>query len=247
MVLYLTEGLLKESVSVDEVIDAINNRRGVLITYHGEDNEHTGARYIEPYVYGLTTANNPAIRAYQYYGDTKKGAPAWKLLRLDRILSWKPTDNTFDIEPQARGWAAEAFNGNDKLLPTIYATVELGEKPMTDLERLRARTRQLKQSQPINIKDINQMNKTSVKGTENRNGGPIGDNSPSVGVNKPQNQISTKQVYQPLNTNGTPKNKEDDAPVRQEPKASGPIVQDKEDEPMTNDQFSGAMKRRLEN
>ncbi len=245
MVLYLTEGLLKESVSGDEVIDAINKRRGVLITYHGEDNEHTGARYIEPYVYGLTTANNPAIRAYQYYGDTKKGAPAWKLLRLDRVLSWKPTGNTFEIEPQARGWAAEAFNGNDKLLPTIYATVELGEKPMTDLERLRARTRQLKQSQPINIKDINQMNKPSVQSVEKREGGPIGDNNPSVGVDKPESQKGTKQVYQPLNTNGTPKNKEDEAPVRQEPKANGPIVQDKEYEPMTNDQFKDAMEKEL--
>ena len=242
MILYLRKNLLKESVSGDSVIDAINNRRGVLIKYHGENNTHTGARYIEPYVYGLTTANNPAIRAYQYYGDTKRGVPQWKLLRLDRIESWEPTDNTFDLEPQARGWAAEAFNGNDKLLPTIYSTVELGAAPQTDLERLRARTKQLKQSKPINIDTINKMNQangTSTQTSKEKQSGPIGNNTPTIGTKEPTAQPKAVQSYQALNTDGTPKMKQDQPPVKQEPKTSGPVVQDT---PMTQNQFADAIK-----
>jgi hypothetical protein len=254
--LYLTEGILNESVSGDEVIKAIDNRVGVLIRYSGENNEHTGVRYIEPYVYGSTTANNPAIRAYQYYGDTKTGTPAWKLLRLDRIESWQPTDNKFDIEPQARGWAAEAFNGNDKSLPNIYRVVELGEQPMTDLEKLRARTRRIQQGNTVNINDINGLNQskeTPVKNVEKKQTGPIGDNQPNTGVNNPETDNKTKQSSKPLNTNGTPKNNEAQPPVRQEPKSNGPIVGDttnpeenNKDELMSNDQFRDMLKRNLE-
>lgn len=255
MVLYLTEGILNESVSGDQVIDAIDKKVGVLIRYGGENNEHTGVRYIEPYVYGSTTANNPAIRVYQYYGDTKTGTPAWKLLRLDRIEYWEPTENHFDIEPQARGWAAQAFNGNDKLLPNIYRVVELGEEPQTDLEKLRAKTRQMKQSKPININYINKVNQAKEAPVETqgqKKSGPVGNNEPQTGtVNPDANQ--TKQYSTPVNTNGTPKNNEAQPPVRQEPQSSGPIVgnptnpeENKADKLMSNAQFRDMLKKNLE-
>ena len=250
MVLYLTEDILNESVSGDEVINAIDNRVGVLIKYKGDDNEHTGVRYIEPYVYGVTSANNPAIRAYQYYGDTKTGVPAWKLLRLDRIESWKPTNNVFDLEPQARGWAAEAFNGNDKLLPNIYRVVQLGEEPITDMDKLKARTRQLKQGNTVNIKDFD---KVKQNGEEKNQSGPIGNNQPNFGVDNPEANSVKKDMSTPLNTDGTPKNNESQPPVRQPKKSNGPVIDDatnpeknNPEELMSNDQFRDMLRRNLD-
>ena len=104
-----------------------------------ENASHTGKRYIEPYVFGVTKAGNDAIRAYQYWGDTKKGTPAWKLFRLDRIESWEPTGEKFELEPQARGWASQAFNkGGDKSLVKIYTIAKLDDEPLTDYEKLKA-------------------------------------------------------------------------------------------------------------
>jgi hypothetical protein len=255
VVLYLTEGILNESVSGDEVINAIDNRVGVLIRYSGENDEHRGVRYIEPYVYGLTTKGNPAIRAYQYYGDTKRGVPAWKLLRLDRIDLWQPTDTKFDIEPQARGWAAQAFNGNDKLLPTIYKVVELNDNPQTDLERLRARTRQLQNSKPLNINQINQQKTQTEMPVDNqtKKSGPVGVNKPNIGTNPPVNVQQNKNTPSPVNQDGTPKNNETQPPVKQEPKQNGPIVGDttnpnenKPTELMSNDKFKEMLRRNLD-
>lgn len=84
---------LVEGVSISSVTDSINGRYRVTINYKG-DPKHgiaPGIRTIEPYVYGLTKAGNPCIRAYQPYGDTASKVPSWKLFRLDRIVSWKPT------------------------------------------------------------------------------------------------------------------------------------------------------------
>ena len=196
-----------------------------------------------------------AIRAYQYYGDTKSGTPSWKLLRLDRIDSWQPTDTKFDVEPQARGWAAQAFNGADKMLPTIFKVVDLGEEPMTDLERLQARTRQLKQSKPVNITQINTTNtsKDSPTVPQEKETGPLGGKQPETGVPTPQKSDIEKVNSKPLNTDGTEKNDESQPPVRQEPKQTGPIIgnptnpeENNSEELMSNDQFRDMLRRNLE-
>ena len=61
------------------------------------------------------------------------------------------------------------------------------------------------------------------------------------------------QTSTPLNTNGTPKNDETQPPVRQEPKANGPVSgnptnpkENNPDELMSNDQFRDMLKRNLE-
>lgn len=132
MVLYLTENTLNEAVSSQSIVDALNKRQGVWINYASEDG-HTGKRYIEPYVYGVTKAGNDAIRAFQYNGDTKRGVPHWKLFRVDRISTWEPTNNIFETEPKARGWAAEAWNNNgDKSLTRIYNIVNFNDKTKTN-------------------------------------------------------------------------------------------------------------------
>lgn len=218
MVLYINENILNESVSGEEVINAIDRKIGVLITY--DDGEgHNGVRYIEPFVYGLTSKNNPAIRAYQYYGDTKRGVPAWKLLRLDRITSWKPTENRFNVDPKARGFAKEAFNGNDKMLPTIYKIVDVGKYDnLSDIDILRAKTNRLKNSKPINVNDINKIKS-----------GPIGDGG-KIGNNNQE-----KNTTGPINSDGTDKNNRNQPPLKMNQKENGPIEQN--DDELKNDEI----------
>jgi hypothetical protein len=240
VVLYLSKDVVNESVSGEQVIDAIDGRKGVIITYSGEDNEHYGPRYIEPYVYGVTSKGNPAIRAYQYYGDTKKGVPKWKLFRLDRVNSWEVTDETFDTEPKERGWNANTFNSNDLKLPVIYKTVELGEKPVTDLERMKARTRQLQKGKPVNI---NQLQSTpQVK----KQTGPIVQNQQA------NQEPIQKQDSNPLNRDGSEKQYGSEPPVKQPPKQEGPIVEPEkqpektDNEPFDNKEFQDMLRRNLD-
>jgi hypothetical protein len=165
MILYLNESVVNEAVGPDKVIDAINKRNAVLINYADENASHPGVRYVEPYVFGLTKAGNPCFRAYQYWGDTKRGVPKWKLFRLDRVESWNPTENTFELEPNARGWAAEAFNNNgDGSMSAVYNIVKLDDVPLTDYEKLKARTKQIKNNMSVNINDINPKNNKNGKG-----------------------------------------------------------------------------------
>jgi hypothetical protein len=177
MILYLNESIVNEAVEPDKVIDAINNRNAVLINYADEEASHPGVRYVEPYVFGLTKAGNPCFRAYQYWGDTKRGVPKWKLFRLDRVESWNPTNNTFDLEPNARGWAAEAFNNNgDGSMSAVYNIVKLDDAPLTDYEKLKARTKQIKNNMSVNINDINKTN----------NKGPVQNVQPTEVTPNPQ-------------------------------------------------------------
>lgn len=200
MILCLNEDIINEAVSGQEVIDALDNKRAVLITYDDEQYHRTQTRYIEPYVYGLTKAGNPCIRAYQYWGDTKRGVPKWKMFRLDRVLSWKPTEQTFELEPQARGWAAQAYNNNgDGSMSSVFKTVDLGDQSsLTDYEKLKLKTKQLKNSKPLNINDFKAKIKADTSSaTTTNNPGPIV--TPNQDPNQPQNQPQAQELQ---NQNG---------------------------------------------
>ena len=221
MILYINESILNESVNGDEVIEAIDKKVGVVVNYDDGDG-HNGPRYIEPYVYGLTSKNNPAIRVYQYYGDTKRGVPSWKLLRLDRITSWKPTDNKFNIDPKARGFAKEAFNGNDKSLPVIYKVIDFGRnEELSDIDILKAKTERLKNSKPMNISDFIASKNNQPKKTEKVQRGPV-------------NQDKTDKNEGPVQT---PDNGTQDKDIQ---KQNGPIVNNVEnnaEDVMSDDEF----------
>lgn len=110
----ITFGMLDEGVSNDEINNAINNHKYVVINYQGTDGTHNGARMIQPVAFGCTTSGHPVIRAYEQFGDTKTSVPKWKYLRVDRISSWKEMDKTFD-EP------ADGFNPKgDKTMSVVY-------------------------------------------------------------------------------------------------------------------------------
>ena len=125
----LQEILLTESVTVNDIDDAIDNHKRVIINYHskGEDIA-TGARVIEVYAYGLTKAGNPVIRAFQPFGDTTSKVPSWKFFRLDRISAWEETNQKFNRP------ASEIYRGlgdfnpdDDKTMSTVYKIATFGD------------------------------------------------------------------------------------------------------------------------
>lgn len=73
---------------VDQIEESIENRYIVMITYNDEtEDAATASRQLCLIDWGLTTAGNEAVRAYQLFGSTKTISPDYKLFRLDRIQS----------------------------------------------------------------------------------------------------------------------------------------------------------------
>lgn len=183
----ITRGILTEGVSNDEINNAINNHKYVVVNYEGTDGTHNGNRMIQPVAFGCTSAGHPVIRAFERFGDTKTSVPKWKYLRVDRISSWKETDKTFD-EP------AELFNPKgDKTMSVVYNIAKFDdggsdissaptsspkkkedEKPQiyrTETERnLDKLRRQL--NNPLTISDFKTQNAFGQISTDNQTSGP---------------------------------------------------------------------------
>ena len=104
--------VLLEEIGQTLVYNAIQNRNVVKIIYNGDDNIANGERIIEPYVLGLSSANNIVVRAFQPYGDTSSSVPDWKLFKLSNITYWKPTNKTFNAPPERRGFSVSPYNPN---------------------------------------------------------------------------------------------------------------------------------------
>jgi len=100
----ILQKVLNESVGSNEVTDAIGNHRYVEITYVDEKSNAPGKRLIQPYAYGITSAGNEALRAFQVEGDTLRGEPKWKLFLLNRVTSWRPRKQTFNMPPREQGY-----------------------------------------------------------------------------------------------------------------------------------------------
>ena len=90
-------------------------------------------------------------------------------------------------------------------------------EPQTDYERLKARTRQIKNNKPININNVDLKQNTSKQKpqAQRAQAGPVGNQQP---VNKIQSPVEPEQKTQqePLNTDI------DNKPVEQEPNVDGP-------------------------
>lgn len=117
----LESKLLKEAASIENVMRAMDNHSKVIINYHTKgDNKNTGSRIIEPVAYGLTTAGNPVIRAYQPYGDSTTKTPGWKFFRLDRISYWEETGVKFGEIPDFN--MDELNKDGDKTMAVVIKT-----------------------------------------------------------------------------------------------------------------------------
>lgn len=131
------KGIISEGVDINKVNDAINNHIVINVKYNDEEPDaKTLKRTIYVYAYGLTIAGNPVIRAYQTFGDSKRGKPAWKMFRLDRFLSWEPTRQQFwkpinELDPNA-----PVYNPNgDKSMQVVYNQIDFN-KPIKKLKKL---------------------------------------------------------------------------------------------------------------
>lgn len=120
--------LIREYVSPEVVVDAIKNRYNVNIEYDDPDLEPGSApskRYIQPYNFSDTTADNAAIRAYQIFGGSKTVPNAWKIFRLDRIRSWRPTKIKFAKPISDKDPRIPKFNPNgDRTMKRVHNIVK---------------------------------------------------------------------------------------------------------------------------
>ena len=124
--------LIKEDASVDAINTAVKNMHPVTITYNGPSGEGRGERKIYPVAYGLSTAGNPVVRAFQPQGSTSTEVPAWKFFRIERIKSWE-NDNSTTFNPAE----LNGFNEDgDEQIETLYAISPIGNaKPQQAPEK----------------------------------------------------------------------------------------------------------------
>lgn len=120
----LFESIILESVARNEINDAIDNHYRVTVNYDSdEETTATGPRTIEVYAFGISKAGNLVIRVFQPFGDTKTRIPEWKLFRVDRITSWKPTGFKFykAVNDRASSSGIHSYNpSGDNSMSTVY-------------------------------------------------------------------------------------------------------------------------------
>lgn len=103
MKLYNTaKSLILEVASVDHIVDAIKKRKICIIYYDGDEPGGRGLRMIEPVCFGYSKGDNPVLRAWDIEGAShrsyigKKKLPGWRLFRVDKILSFRPSGDKFE-------------------------------------------------------------------------------------------------------------------------------------------------------
>ena len=116
----ILENIILETVNTSSVENAIEKKQRVRRYYdpkinrtpNEEDKYLPGFRNIETYVYGVSKAGNPIIRAYQINGVTETDSPGWKTFRLDRITSWRPYPSFFYQPISERDSSVPTYNEN---------------------------------------------------------------------------------------------------------------------------------------
>jgi hypothetical protein len=126
--------LLTEGVNDKVIVDAINQHKFLYIYYKGETTIETGYRTIRPFVLGVNTGGNLAVRAWQDKGrsdslraDSPRNRlhhehevdtdgvikPGWRLFLVDHITSAIPTGKRF-IDAQGNVEIPTGYKENDK-------------------------------------------------------------------------------------------------------------------------------------
>lgn len=103
MKLYNTyKNLILEVASIDEIVKSIKQKSRVIIYYDGDEPGGKGLRIVEPVCYGYSKAGNPVLRAWDLEGAShraylgKKPLPGWRMFRVDKIVSFRPTAEKFN-------------------------------------------------------------------------------------------------------------------------------------------------------
>lgn len=97
------KGLILEIASIESVQDAIDKKKVCIINYDGDEPGGKGIREIEPVALGKSKAGNLVCRAWDREGASHTGfkgeqpLPGWRLFRLDKILSLKPSGEIYNV------------------------------------------------------------------------------------------------------------------------------------------------------
>jgi predicted DNA-binding transcriptional regulator YafY len=114
------KGLICEIASVDSVVNAIKRRQVVIIYYDGDEPGGRGIREIEPVCLGTSKGGNKVLRAWDMEGAShtaykgEQPLPGWRLFRLDKILSLKPTGEVYNTPRPDYN-----FNGDKSMVNVI--------------------------------------------------------------------------------------------------------------------------------
>ena len=123
------KGLINEIASLDSIVNAIKNKQRVIIYYDGDEPGGRGIREIEPVCLGISKSGNKVLRAWDNEGSShtaykgEQPLPGWRLFRLDKILSNKPTGEVYnEIRP--------GYNLNgDKSMVSVIINAKFGNEP----------------------------------------------------------------------------------------------------------------------
>ena len=97
------KGLICEVASLEDVMHCIKHKHKCIIYYDGDEPGGRGLREIEPVCLGVSKSGNKVLRAWDSEGAShraykgEKPLPGWRLFRLDKILSIKPSKEKFEI------------------------------------------------------------------------------------------------------------------------------------------------------
>jgi len=123
------KGLICEIASKEGVVDAIKKRQKVIIYYDGDEPGGRGLRQIEPVCFGISKAGNQVLRAWDDEGAShtaykgEQPLPGWRLFRLDKILSIKPTGEVYNTPKPNYN-----FNG-DKSMVRVIICAKFNSQP----------------------------------------------------------------------------------------------------------------------
>ena len=123
------KGLLCEIASIGSVQDAVNKKQVITIYYDGDEPGGRGIREVEPVALGKSKAGNLVMRGWDREGAShtaykgEKPLPGWRLFRLDKILSFKPTGEIYN-EPKP----GYNFNG-DKSMVSVITIAKFNNEP----------------------------------------------------------------------------------------------------------------------
>ena len=93
--------VLLEVASMDDVQRAIKQKQVVTIFYDGDEPGGRGLRTVEPVCLGFSKAGNRVVRVWDMEGAShtartgEQPLPGWRLMRLDKIMTLKPTEKNF--------------------------------------------------------------------------------------------------------------------------------------------------------
>lgn len=123
------KSLILEIASIENVIDAIKNKRVMGTSYDGDEPGGKGQRLIEPVCVGISKAGNRVVRAWEREGASHTATigtqplPGWRLFRLDKTFTFLPTTEVFnEVRP--------GFNPNgDKSMVSIEVIANFSAPP----------------------------------------------------------------------------------------------------------------------